>query len=144
MYSRFAIPDLLALSLLQPLRILLRSKGITWPLLWSNLLSLFLHIPITIYLTFYLSLGVKGLAISSFLHNSITLFILISFSLFPFRRHFNIFFTNIIDVEKFVTSTNRGGLMCRAKPGCSTGEMGITNSTRYTKLSWGLFRVVVV
>ncbi|XP_062105038.1 protein DETOXIFICATION 55 [Humulus lupulus] len=76
-YCKFAIPDLLANSLLHPLRIFLRSKSTTWPLMWSNLLAMFLHIPITILLTFKLSLGVQGIAISNFLTNFITLFILL-------------------------------------------------------------------
>ncbi|KAL5539917.1 hypothetical protein UlMin_043056 [Ulmus minor] len=77
LYCRFAIPDLLANSLLHPLRIFLRSKGTTWPLMWSTLLAIFLHVPITIFLTFSLSLGVKGIAISTFITNFITLFFLL-------------------------------------------------------------------
>ncbi|GMN62383.1 hypothetical protein TIFTF001_031464 [Ficus carica] len=82
LYCRFAIPDLLANSLLHPLRIFLRTKGTTWPLMWSNLLAMFLHIPITIFLTFKLSLGVQGIAISTFIANFITLFFLLFYLYF--------------------------------------------------------------
>ncbi|KAM6545141.1 hypothetical protein CsatB_025877 [Cannabis sativa] len=86
-YCKFAIPDLLANSLLHPLRIFLRSKSITWPLMWSNLLAMFLHIPITIFLTFKLSLGVQGIAISNFITNFITLFLLLLY--LYFNTNFN-------------------------------------------------------
>ncbi|XLS45766.1 hypothetical protein HN51_002631 [Arachis hypogaea] len=76
-YCRFAIPDLLANSLLHPLRIYLRSKGTTWPLMWCTLLAILLHLPIIILLTFKLHLGVAGVAISSFLANFNTLFFLL-------------------------------------------------------------------
>ncbi|KAL6190952.1 hypothetical protein ACLB2K_037346 [Fragaria x ananassa] len=66
LYCRFAIPDLIANSLLHPLRIFLRSQSITWPLMWCTLLATILHLPLTFFLTFTLSLGVKGIAISTF------------------------------------------------------------------------------
>ncbi|KAG9153154.1 hypothetical protein Leryth_012393 [Lithospermum erythrorhizon] len=81
-YCRYAIPDLIANSLLHPLRIYLRSKGTTWPLLWSASLAIVLHIPITILLTFYLSLGVQGIAVSSFIVNFNTLFLLIGYMVY--------------------------------------------------------------
>ncbi|XP_027368692.1 protein DETOXIFICATION 55-like [Abrus precatorius] len=77
LYCRFAIPDLIANSFLHPLRIYLRSKGTTWPLLWCTLLSILLHIPIITILTFKLHLGVPGIAISSFVTNFSTLFFLL-------------------------------------------------------------------
>ncbi|KAH7513388.1 hypothetical protein FEM48_Zijuj12G0194700 [Ziziphus jujuba var. spinosa] len=85
LYCRFAIPDLIANSLLHPLRIFLRSQGITWPLMWSTFLAIVLHIPITIFFTFSLSLGVKGLAISTYLTNFITIFFLLVYAVFPMR-----------------------------------------------------------
>uniref|UniRef100_A0A7N0T2A8 Protein DETOXIFICATION n=1 Tax=Kalanchoe fedtschenkoi TaxID=63787 RepID=A0A7N0T2A8_KALFE len=77
MFCRFAAPDLAALSLLHPLRICLRCKGVTWPLMWCNSLSLLLHFPITYALTFTLQLGLHGLAVSTFVADFITLFSLI-------------------------------------------------------------------
>lgn len=79
LYCRFAIPDLIANSVIHPLRIYLRSKGTTWPVMWCNLLAIILHIPITIFLVFTLRLGVRGVAISNFVTNFNTLFFLICY-----------------------------------------------------------------
>ncbi|XP_027339598.1 protein DETOXIFICATION 55-like [Abrus precatorius] len=79
LYCRFSIPDLLANSFLHPIRIYLRSKGTTWPLLWCTLLSILVHIPIVTFLTFKLHLGVPGIAMSSFVANFNTLFFLLSY-----------------------------------------------------------------
>ncbi|KAG2727035.1 hypothetical protein I3760_01G141800 [Carya illinoinensis] len=85
LYCRFSVPDLIANSLLQPLRIYLRSKGTTWPLMWCNLLGLILHIPITIFLTFTLRLGVKGIAVSTFVTNFSILFFLVCYMAYSTR-----------------------------------------------------------
>ncbi|EOY06562.1 hypothetical protein QUC31_016201 [Theobroma cacao] len=79
LYCRYAIPDLIANSLLHPLRIYLRSKGTTWPLMWSTLFSTICHLPITILLSFTLRLGVPGIAISTFITNFNTLFFLLCY-----------------------------------------------------------------
>ncbi|XP_044500572.1 protein DETOXIFICATION 55-like [Mangifera indica] len=78
-YCRYAIPDLIANSLLHPLRIYLRSKGTTWPLMWCTLLSVVFHLPVTVFLAFNLGLGVPGIAISNFTTNFITLFFLVCY-----------------------------------------------------------------
>lgn len=78
-YCRFAIPDLIANSFLLPLRIYLRSKGTTWPLLWCSLLSIIFHFPITFFLAFYISLGVPGIAIANFVTNFNTLFFILCY-----------------------------------------------------------------
>jgi len=77
LYCRFAIPDLIANSFLHPLRIYLRSRGTTWPLLWCTLLSILLHLPTITFLTFKLHLGVPGIAVSSFVANFNNLFFLL-------------------------------------------------------------------
>lgn len=82
LYCRFSIPDLVANSFLHPIRIYLRSKGTTWPLMWCTLLSILLHIPVTTFFTFKLQLGVPGIAVSSFVANFNTLFFLLSYMLY--------------------------------------------------------------
>ncbi|XP_054804561.1 protein DETOXIFICATION 55-like [Prosopis cineraria] len=82
LYCRYALPDLIANSFLHPLRIYLRSKGTTWPLLWCTSLATLLHIPIVIFFTFKLQLGVPGIAISSFVANFNTLFFLLLYMYF--------------------------------------------------------------
>lgn len=76
-YCLSAIPDLIVNSFLHPLRIYIRSKGTTWPLLWCTLLATLLHFPITIFFTFHQHLGIQGIAISTFISNlNILLFLL--------------------------------------------------------------------
>ncbi|KAK1421418.1 hypothetical protein QVD17_23734 [Tagetes erecta] len=82
-YLFYSLPDLLAQSLLHPLRIYLRSQSITLPLTFCASFSIILHIPINYYLVNNLSLGIKGVAISSVLTNfnlvaSLVVYILIS------------------------------------------------------------------
>ncbi|CAN7101760.1 hypothetical protein BRARA_F02950 [Brassica rapa] len=79
LYCSFSLPDLLANSFLHPLRIYLRCKGTTWPLMWCTLISVLLHLPITAFFTFYISLGVAGVAVSSFLTNFISLLLLLCY-----------------------------------------------------------------
>ena len=82
LYCFFSIPDLIANSFLHPIRIYLRSKGTTWPLMWCTLLSILIHIPILTFLTFKLHLGVPGIAISAFVANFNTLLFLLSYMLY--------------------------------------------------------------
>ncbi|XP_009111865.1 protein DETOXIFICATION 55 isoform X1 [Brassica rapa] len=82
LYSSFSLPDLIANSFLHPLRIYLRCKGNTWPLMWCTLVSVLLHLPVTAFFTFYISLGVAGVAVSSFLTNFIALSLLLCYIYF--------------------------------------------------------------
>ncbi|KAI3808836.1 hypothetical protein L1987_24798 [Smallanthus sonchifolius] len=82
-YLLYSLPDLLAQSLLHPLRIYLRSQSITLPLTFCASFSIILHIPINYYLVHSLNLGIKGVAISSVLTNfnlvaSLVVYILVS------------------------------------------------------------------
>ncbi|XP_027936123.1 protein DETOXIFICATION 55-like [Vigna unguiculata] len=77
LYCRFAILDLIANSFLHLFRIYLRSRGTTWPLLWCTLLSILLHLPTIVFLTFKLYLGVPGIVVSSFVANFNNLFFLV-------------------------------------------------------------------
>ncbi|KAF5195681.1 Detoxification-like protein [Thalictrum thalictroides] len=79
LYCQFALPDLIANSLLHPLRIYLRSKGHPWPLMWCTLLSSILHLPITIFLAFTLKYGVPGVAVATFVTNFNTLIFLLCY-----------------------------------------------------------------
>lgn len=63
-YLVYSLPDLLAQSLLHPLRIYLRSQSITLPLTLCSALAILLHIPINFFLVSYLGLGIKGVALS--------------------------------------------------------------------------------
>ncbi|KAJ9154520.1 hypothetical protein P3X46_027843 [Hevea brasiliensis] len=82
LYCRFSVPDLIANSLLHPLRIYLRSKGTTWPLMWCTFVSIFFHLPTTVFLAFTLRHGVPGIAISTFISNFNTLLFLLCYMYF--------------------------------------------------------------
>lgn len=62
-YLLFSLPDLLAQSLLHPLRIYLRTQSITLPLTYCATLSIILHIPMNYLLVCRLGLGIKGVAL---------------------------------------------------------------------------------
>lgn len=64
-YCFFSLPDLIVNCVLQPLRVYLRSQGITAPLMWCSALAVLLDIPLSILLVFGLKLGVPGVAIAS-------------------------------------------------------------------------------
>ncbi|GAV61816.1 MatE domain-containing protein [Cephalotus follicularis] len=63
-YLLYSLPDLLAQSLLHPLRIYLRTQSITLPLTFCATLAILLHIPINYLLVTHFNLGVKGVALS--------------------------------------------------------------------------------
>ncbi|TKY70908.1 MATE efflux family protein 6 [Spatholobus suberectus] len=61
----YSLPDLVAQSLLHPLRIYLRSQSITLPLTYAASLSILLHVPINYLLVSVLQLGIKGIALGA-------------------------------------------------------------------------------
>ncbi|OMO56695.1 Multi antimicrobial extrusion protein [Corchorus capsularis] len=63
-YLAFSLPDLLFQSLINPLRIYLRTQNITLPLMLSAAFSLALHGPINYILVYHLSLGIQGIAVA--------------------------------------------------------------------------------
>ncbi|KAE8710756.1 hypothetical protein F3Y22_tig00110319pilonHSYRG00274 [Hibiscus syriacus] len=63
-YLVYSVPDLLAQSLLHPLRIYLRAQSITLPLTFCAFASILLHVPINFLLVSHLKLGIKGVALS--------------------------------------------------------------------------------
>lgn len=63
-YLLYSLPDLLAQSLLHPIRIYLRSQSITLPLTFCATLAIIIHIPINYFLVSKLCLGIKGIALS--------------------------------------------------------------------------------
>ncbi|KAK9293194.1 hypothetical protein L1049_021183 [Liquidambar formosana] len=80
-YLLFSLPDLLAQSLLHPLRIYLRTQSITLPLTFCATLAIFLHIPINYLLVSHLQMGIKGVALSGVLTNFCLVFSLIIYIL---------------------------------------------------------------
>ncbi|KMS99051.1 hypothetical protein BVRB_3g066530 [Beta vulgaris subsp. vulgaris] len=82
-YLIYTLPDLLAQSILHPLRIYLRTQSITLPLTFTAALAIALHLPLNWLLVVKLKLGLKGVALAGVLTNYnmiIFLFIYILFS----------------------------------------------------------------
>nr|GMC52451.1 protein DETOXIFICATION 48-like [Ipomoea batatas] len=74
----FAITDLFFLSLLHPLRIYLRTQGITLPLTYCAAVSVVFHVPLNFLLVRYLGLGIAGVAVAM-VWTDFNLFVLLCF-----------------------------------------------------------------
>ncbi|XP_072971224.1 protein DETOXIFICATION 48-like [Typha angustifolia] len=82
-FIAFAIPDLLILSFLHPLRIYLRSQSITLPVTYCSLISVVLHVPLNYLLVVKFQMGIAGVALAMVLTNlnlflCLLLFVLLS------------------------------------------------------------------
>ncbi|KAK6136589.1 hypothetical protein DH2020_029668 [Rehmannia glutinosa] len=76
-YLAFSIPDLISNSFIHPIRIYLRSQGITHPLTLASLVGTAFHLPINFLLVSRLRLGVAGVAAASAASNMIVLVALV-------------------------------------------------------------------
>ncbi|GLJ10825.1 hypothetical protein SUGI_0135930 [Cryptomeria japonica] len=81
-YCLFAVPDLLANSILQPLRVYLRSQGITRPMMWSSFFAVVFHVPLTVLLVFVFNMGVPGVAIATWCTNFNMVLFLVAYLLY--------------------------------------------------------------
>ncbi|XP_074572727.1 protein DETOXIFICATION 52-like [Curcuma longa] len=61
-YLLFALPDLLCFSLIHPIRIYLRSQGVTRPLTTAAAIAAAVHLPANFFLVIHLGLGAPGVA----------------------------------------------------------------------------------
>lgn len=68
-YLMYSLPDLIAQSIIHPLRIYLRSQNITGPIAVCSSISSLLHIPLNYYLVVVLKTGIKGVAAAVVLTN---------------------------------------------------------------------------
>ncbi|XP_027157027.1 protein DETOXIFICATION 54-like, partial [Coffea eugenioides] len=68
-YCLYSLPDLLTNTLLQPLRVYLRSQGVTKPQLWCTFVAVIFHVPLNYVLVVVMGLGVPGVAMASVLTN---------------------------------------------------------------------------
>ncbi|XVF81950.1 hypothetical protein PTKIN_Ptkin16aG0003400 [Pterospermum kingtungense] len=64
-FLTYSIPELLAQALLNPLRIFLRAQNLNLPFTLCATWAMIIHFPISYFLTIYLDLGVKGVALAS-------------------------------------------------------------------------------
>ncbi|PIN23335.1 putative membrane protein, predicted efflux pump [Handroanthus impetiginosus] len=68
-YCIYSLPDLFTNILLQPLRVYLRSQGVTKPQMWCTLMAVIFHVPLNYVLVVVMGLGVPGVAMASVLTN---------------------------------------------------------------------------
>ncbi|CAK9140279.1 unnamed protein product [Ilex paraguariensis] len=68
-YCIYSLPDLLTNTLLQPLRVYLRSQGVTKPQMWCSFIAVLFHIPLNFVLVVVMRWGVPGVAMASVLTN---------------------------------------------------------------------------
>ncbi|KAF2285221.1 hypothetical protein GH714_039042 [Hevea brasiliensis] len=78
-YLLFSLPDLLTNSFVHPIRIYLRSQGITHPLTLASLIGSILHLPINLLLVNHLKLGISGVAAAAAASNFFVLLSLVSY-----------------------------------------------------------------
>ncbi|KAG1341870.1 Protein DETOXIFICATION 48 [Cocos nucifera] len=82
-FITFAVPDLILLSFLHPLRIYLRSQNITLPVTYCSFVSVVVHVPLNYLLVVHLRMGIAGVALAMVWTNlnlflCLLLFILVS------------------------------------------------------------------
>ncbi|KAJ9167125.1 hypothetical protein P3X46_021798 [Hevea brasiliensis] len=68
-YCIYSLPDLLTNTLLQPLRVFLRSQRVTKPIMYCSLLAVIFHVPLNYMLVVVMGLGVAGVAMASVVTN---------------------------------------------------------------------------
>jgi len=68
-YCFYSLPDLLTNTLLQPLRVFLRSQKVTKPMMYCSLVAVLFHVPLNYLLVVVMELGVPGVAMASVLTN---------------------------------------------------------------------------
>lgn len=68
-YCFYSLPDLLTNTLLQPLRVFLRSQKVTKPMMYCSLIAVLFHVPLNYFLVMVMQFGVPGVAMASVLTN---------------------------------------------------------------------------
>ncbi|OIW01401.1 hypothetical protein TanjilG_25697 [Lupinus angustifolius] len=68
-YCFYSLPDLLTNTLLQPLRVFLRSQKVTKPMMYCSLVAVTFHVPLNYLLVVVMDLGVPGVAMASVITN---------------------------------------------------------------------------
>ncbi|KAF8062826.1 hypothetical protein N665_1195s0013 [Sinapis alba] len=78
-YVLYALPDLLTNTLLQPLRVYLRSQRVTKPMMWCTLAAVTFHVPLNYWFVMVKRWGVPGVATASVLTNLIMVMLLVGY-----------------------------------------------------------------
>lgn len=68
-YCFYSLPDLLTNTLLQPLRVFLRSQKVTTPMMYCSFVAVVFHVPLNYLFVVVMGLGVPGVAVASVMTN---------------------------------------------------------------------------
>jgi len=69
LYCIYSLPDLLTNTILQPLRVYLRSQKVTKPMMYCTLVAVMFHVPLNYWLVMVMGWGVAGVAVASVVTN---------------------------------------------------------------------------
>uniref|UniRef100_A0A7N0UCD7 Protein DETOXIFICATION n=1 Tax=Kalanchoe fedtschenkoi TaxID=63787 RepID=A0A7N0UCD7_KALFE len=81
-YCLYSLPDLLTNTLLQPLRVFLRSQRVTKPMMYSTLVAVAFHVPLNYLLVEVMGMGVVGVAVASTVTNLNMLMLLAGYAVY--------------------------------------------------------------
>lgn len=133
-YCLYALPDLLTNTLLQPLRVYLRSQRVTKPMMWCTLAAVAFHVPLNYWLVMVKSWGVPGVATASVVTNLIMVGLLVGYVWFSGRMEKRVSESNVVAHSSVVELVGGlGPLMRVAVPSC----LGIC-------LEWWWYEIVTV
>ncbi|VVA94972.1 unnamed protein product [Arabis nemorensis] len=133
-YCLYALPDLLTNTLLQPLRVYLRSQRVTKPMMWCTLAAVAFHVPLNYWLVMVKHWGVPGVATASVVTNLIMVGLLVGYVWFSGRMEKRVSESNAVAQSSVVELVGGlGPLMRVAVPSC----LGIC-------LEWWWYEIVTV
>ncbi|XP_073526560.1 uncharacterized protein [Phyllobates terribilis] len=78
-YCLYSIPDLLTNTLLQPLRVFLRSQRVTKPMMYCSLIAVIFHVPLNYFLVSVMGFSVEGVAVASVVTNVNMVVLMVSY-----------------------------------------------------------------
>ncbi|XP_008781774.2 protein DETOXIFICATION 49-like [Phoenix dactylifera] len=81
-YLLYSLPDLIAQSIIHPLRIYLRTQNVTHPVAFAAVVASLIHIPLNYYLVIVLKTGIKGVATAVVLTNFNIILLLVCYIYF--------------------------------------------------------------
>lgn len=82
----YTLPDLLTNTLLQPLRVFLRSQKEIKPMMYCNALATVMHVPVNYLLVVKLGLGVPGVAVGAVVTNAGATGMMAAYAVWMWRR----------------------------------------------------------
>ena len=116
-YCIYSLPDLLTNTLMQPLRVFLRSQRVTKPMMYCSLLAVMFHVPLNILLVVVMGLGVPGVAMASVLTNLNMVILMVGYVWWVGRKGGEMRWRGGIDLKE-VCWGGVGPLLQLAVPSC--------------------------